>query len=116
MVSLTLLPNSSRRQSADPGLGYDFALLGLRAHEARVGRIRQAAASTADHIRMSGLDRSEMTSLLGDVALATYRLLDPRRRHRFTHRIQLCVLDEEDLQRAHAARRPLLPTQVKPAE
>ncbi|RMF41732.1 MAG: hypothetical protein D6753_09040 [Planctomycetota bacterium] len=109
MVSLTHPPSPTDLSRSEPGLGYDFALLGLRAHEARVGRIRQAAEATADRIRAADLDRSEEASMLGAVALATYRLLDPRRRRRTAHRIRLCVLEEEDLQRAESARRPLLP-------
>ncbi len=100
---------SSQRTLATT-LGYDYALLGLNAREARVEVIRKAAKQTAARIqKASSEDQQNLDSMLSDLATSTYRLLDPRRRNKQIERIQLCIFSEVDLDLQKNARVPLLP-------
>lgn len=90
------------------GLGHAYATLGLRAREARIDAIRSAAQKAAQVINaVSDLDRDQM---LAEVALSTYRLLDPRKRVRQIERIQLCIFSERALELQAQSRRSLLST------
>ena len=90
-------------------LGYDFALLGLNAREARVDVIREAARNTAIRIHEAASeDQGELDVMLSDLATSTYRLLDPRRRNKPLERIQLCLFGESDLELQQLSRTPLL--------
>ena len=89
-------------------LGYDFALLGLRAHESRVSVIRKAAAETAHRISDEASGADEQDQMLSKLATSTYRLLDPRKRQKSSERAQLCIHSEEDLERQKLARKKLL--------
>ena len=92
-------PSSQTGRTSNDALGYDFALLGLQAREARVEKIRQAAGATAERIQaISQEDAAELDSMLSEVATSTYRLLDPRRRRKQLERIQLCLFSEADLE------------------
>lgn len=89
-------------------LGYDFALLGLRAREARVQVIRKAATSTAARINRRA-SQSEKVQMLTELASATYRLLDPRNRSKTSERIQLCLLTAEEVRPVYVHDLPLVP-------
>lgn len=117
--ALTMLSSASNteqktsRNVANGRLGYDFALLGLRARECRVSVIRKAAMTTAAHIQQAiQCDSAEQDAMRADLAVSTYRLLDPRKRQRSRERIQLCVFSEADFELQSRSRRPLLGTTV----
>jgi hypothetical protein len=93
-------------------LGYDFALLGLNAREARSEVIREAAASIALRIQQAASEQGERDAMLSDLATSTYRLLDPRRREKHFERIQLSIFGEPDFARQQEAREPLIPSLV----
>ncbi len=109
MVAGTLKsdPNRSRR-AVSRALGYDFALLGLPAREARVQVIRDAARLTAALIHEAAIDEHDQQVMLSDLAASTYRLLDPRRRARMLERIQLSIFSEEDLQAQQGSRESII--------
>lgn len=88
-------------------LGYDFALLGLRAREARVSVIRKAATSAAQRVSSQASSNGEQRAMLSQVATSTYRLLDPRKRSKDFERVQLCLFSEEELDMPKNARRTL---------
>lgn len=90
------------------GLGFDFALLGLRANESRVSVIRRAAKQTAARIGQLPEGRDVQVEMRAQLAKSTYRLLDPRRRRRPNERVQLCVFSEEDLDAQKRSRSALL--------
>lgn len=114
MVLSTVQPNTkSIQEPRSRALGYDFALLGLTAAEARVEVIRQAATETASRIQTAFPDASEQDGLLSDLATSTYRLLDPRKRRKRLERIQLSVFSEADLELQKDANDPLLPQREK---
>jgi hypothetical protein len=94
------------------GLGHAYATLGLRAREARIDAIRQAAVATASKVQEFADNGNEREGLLAEVALCTYRLLDPRKRVRQIERIQLCILSERSLEMQAQSRKPLLRSQV----
>ncbi len=112
MVTSTRNQSSAEQRqfpSAVPqSLGYDFALLGLSAHESRVEVIRRAAKQTAARIHDIATDPGEQDSMLTDLANSTYRLLDPRRRDKMLERVQLCVPSELDLDLQKGSRQSLL--------
>ena len=108
MVTVSV-PSKPNVQLVPNSLGYDFALLGLRARESRVHVIRRAAKATAARIHKADIGDGEQEALLSDIATSTYRLLDPRRRHRFSERVQLSLFSEEDLERQSGSRHGLLP-------
>ncbi len=95
------------KSKAHKALGYDFALLGLKARESRVEVIRTAAEHSAAKISgdATANDRVEM---LAELATATYRLLDPRRRSKPIERIQLAMASEVEPVLATVAKRPLI--------
>lgn len=103
-TSSQMQPTSSRLST---GLGHAYATLGLRAREARVDNIRTAAQKTARKIQQFSDSESEREALLSEVALCTYRLLDPRKRVRQVERIQLCILSENSLEMQAQSRRSL---------
>jgi hypothetical protein len=107
MTSLPAVRSESKRQPASSlggrdfggrdGLGFDFALLGLKPGESRVAMVRRAAVLTAGRIRETeSVNQSEESHLLGELATSTYRLLDPRRRQRIRDRVQLSIFSEQD--------------------
>jgi len=89
-------------------LGYDFALLGLKNRESRVEVIRNAASKTAEKIQALPENTTSKDRMLSDLAVSTYRLLDPRKRNRSFERIQLCVYGEGDLELQKSSRTPIL--------
>jgi hypothetical protein len=99
---------TSHRRVVYRSLGYDYALLGLPAGEARVEVIREAAVQTASRIQQAAGDPLETTWMLSDLASSTYRLLDPRRRAKMIERVKLSLYSETDLELQKDARRPLL--------
>ena len=112
---LTLIPKTEsqslqtdQQPSLSTGLGFDFATLGLRAHEARVDTIRRASQATAAKLQEVVVDHDERLPLISDVVVSTYRLLDPRRRKRKIERIQLCIESERSRELQQSSRRPLL--------
>ncbi|GIW99618.1 MAG: hypothetical protein KatS3mg111_2951 [Pirellulaceae bacterium] len=114
LMAVSCLSRDKARESRGgdmSALGYAFALLGLSAREASVGRIRRAARRIARRIHTGGFGGAERQALLAEVALSTYRILDPRRRRRYAERIELSLLDELEMQRALLARRPLIATE-----
>lgn len=110
----TQLEHSNTKQPtliAD-SLGYDFAVLGLKAHESRIHVIRKAAIETAHRIQDESDCESEQGEMLSQLAASTYRLLDPRRRPSTSERVQLCLHSEEDLELQKQSRRTLLPRRI----
>lgn len=97
--------SSSGRLST--GLGQAYATLGLRAREARVDSIRAAGKKSAQEVKLVAVTSNERESLLAEVALCTYRLLDPRKRVRQIERIQLCIISEQAAELQAQSRRPL---------
>lgn len=89
-------------------MGYDFALLGLKARESRVDVIRRAAKETAAKIQQLASNDVEHDKMLSDLATSTYRLLDPRKRQKPLERIQLCIFGEEELETQKHSRVALL--------
>lgn len=79
-------------------LAADYRLLGLRPREARVEVIRDAVhqAARSLHQPSSQEDRGE-DGQLTEIAVAGYRLLDPRRRRTLFERVQLLMWTEEEL-------------------
>lgn len=85
----------------------EFRLLGLRPREARIEVIRRALKVTAGDVKAaehSVGEASESTrhlqqedGRLAQVAVAGYRLLDPRRRRTLFERVQLLLWTEEDV-------------------
>ncbi len=71
----------------------DFAVLGLRISEARTAVIRKAVRQTVRKLRdtesESEIPAEDNAAHRADVAVATYRVLDPRRRQRFWERLNL---------------------------
>ena len=100
-----------QRVEGKSSLGYDFALLGLKNRESRVEVIRHAARKTSEKIHELGGNEDERDRLLSELAVSTYRLLDPRRRARSMERVQLSVYGEGDLELQKASRVPILTTQ-----
>lgn len=90
------------------GLGYAFATLGLRANEARVDAIRKAAQASAVRLQEVAQDSDERIVLLSEVAVSTYRLLDPRQRTHRAERIQLCIVSERSRELVQDSRRSWL--------
>jgi len=77
-----------------------FRFLGLKRGESRVAIIRQAAQEMAALLTESEpeYDSEALTKRRFEIALAAYRLLDPRRRRKRLERIHLCFpLDREEL-------------------
>jgi hypothetical protein len=106
---VTLFPSKPASKSRAQSLGYDFALLGLKGREARVDVIRIAAERTASKIPDT-LESSERVEMLTELAASTYRLLDPRRRHRPMERVLLSLGAENDPVLATVSRQPLVPS------
>lgn len=75
--------------------GTYFRLLGLRNGESRVDIIRDAALAMSIGLGCES-HRESCLQQRHAIAVATYRLLDPRRRHRQTERIQLCYPIDRD--------------------
>lgn len=98
------------------GLGHAYATLGLRAREARIDSIRLAAQKASQSVRACADDASERQRLLTEVALCTYRLLDPRRRPRQIERIQLSILSENAMEMQARSRKQLLRSQAVPRD
>jgi len=96
---------SRRRLSS--GLGFAYATLGLRAGEARVDAIREAARVSANGIQELTQESEERLVTLADVATSAYRLLDPRKRIRRIERIQLSIISEQALELPQGSRRRL---------
>lgn len=100
--------------TSPPLTAADFAVLGLRFSEARTAVIRKAVRQTVRKLRetetVSDLDHDDTASNMADVAVATYRVLDPRRRQRFWERLNLSfgVSFEDD----STERKRILPGQL----
>lgn len=93
-------------------LRQDFKRLGLSVSESRVEVIREAAIEAACHIRQ--LEESRERKLeLSNLAVSTYRLLDPRRRARYYERVQLSIYSERDMELQEQSRKPLFPGQAR---
>lgn len=102
-------PEHDAQRTADMSLGYDFALLGLKASESRVDIIRQAASDTAARIQqVTRSDEDESKLMLSNLASSTYRLLDPRRRQKSGERIQLSIVSDADFEQQKGSRIPLV--------
>jgi hypothetical protein len=79
----------------------EYRTLGLRPREARLEVIRSAVSTAASHLREEQEQGEQAGDEAGDqqlaaVALAGYRLLDPRRRTNLVERIHLLVATEEE--------------------
>lgn len=100
--------------TSPPLTAADFAVLGLRFSEARTAVIRKAVRQTVRKLRetetVSELDHDDTAANMADVAVATYRVLDPRRRQRFWERLNLSfgVSFEDD----STERKRILPGQL----
>ena len=95
----SLLSNPARpsttRQSGLP-LAPEFRLLGLRQREARLEVIRDALKETASELKPAEDAIDVAAGDIARVAVAGYRLLDPRRRATLFERVQLLLLSDED--------------------
>lgn len=111
MSSNLTIEKSSSNGRLSSGLGFAYATLGLRAGEARVDAIREAAKVSANSIQELSHEDERSIVTLADVATSTYRLLDPRKRVRKIERIQLSILSERALEMPQRARRPLVDCQ-----
>ncbi|MCU0712944.1 MAG: hypothetical protein MUC43_12855, partial [Pirellula sp.] len=94
--------NKIRLKLKTPTLKQCYRALGLRHGECRIDVIRSAAT---EHVRSKNKESHPPLSLdllderRARVALATYRLLDPRNRTDLYERVQLsCPLNEEEIQ------------------
>ena len=104
----------------------DYRVLGLRPREARVEVIREAVHQAASQIQVDDAARTlgsiddaattnvddESEQRLTQVAVAGYRLLDPRRRRTLFERVQLLMWTEEELDascKSMWAHRPVAP-------
>lgn len=108
-----MLENTPENTSP-PLTAADFAVLGLRFSEARTAVIRKAVRQTVRKLREteteSEMDNDDTTANMADVAVATYRVLDPRRRQRFWERLNLSFgVSFED---ESAERKRILPGQL----
>lgn len=84
-------------------------MLGLRPREARVEVIRQAVQEAANQVQLDTAAQHSMeaeapsareqddSQRLAQIAIAGYRLLDPRRRRTLFERVQLLMWTEEEL-------------------
>jgi hypothetical protein len=100
--------------TSPPLTAADFAVLGLRFSEARTAVIRKAVRQTVRKLREteseSEMDHDDTAANMADVAVATYRVLDPRRRQRFWERLNLSFgVSFED---ESAERKRILPGQL----
>lgn len=92
---------SSKRSKARKNNNHDrqnlayFRLLGLRSGESRVEVIRDAALAMSIGLSRES-QRDNSLQQRQEIAVATYRLLDPRRRRRLVERIQLCYPIDRD--------------------
>lgn len=91
------------RKPRKPTLIQCYRALGLKRGECRIDVIRSAATeyvrheNRESHLQSSGFDL--LDERRARVALATYRLLDPRNRTDLYERVQLsCPLNEEEIQ------------------
>lgn len=116
-------------KTSSAALAPDYRLLGLRPREARVEVIREAVHSAASQVQLgnaaSSLGQTDATSTesigsdeqrLSQIAVAGYRLLDPRRRRTLFERVQLLITSEEDLDttlKTMWASRPVAPPKVR---
>lgn len=85
----------------------EFRLLGLRPREARLEVIRRALKETAGDVKaaehwageepVSSRHLRHEDGRLAQVAVAGYRLLDPRRRRTLFERVQLLLWTEDDV-------------------
>lgn len=117
MLATAELPSSEAPRTQVRSLGYDFAMLGLRARESRVEVIREAASTTAYRIQRASLEASaDRETLLSDLATSTYRLLDPRKRGKLMERVQLSIFSESDFERQQLSREPLFAPSLVTAE
>lgn len=96
-------PVSSGESIARPKglLVTEFRLLGLRPREARLDVIRGALRASVSHVK-SG-DQPSDGDGVARVAVAGYRLLDPRRRRTLYERVQLLLWSEDDFEAPHAS-------------
>ncbi|MFN8739460.1 MAG: hypothetical protein ACK5YR_06040 [Pirellula sp.] len=85
-----------------PTLTQFYRALGLKRGECRIDVIRSAATEHVryeNHESHSSLSLDRLDERRARVALATYRLLDPRNRTDLYERVQLsCPLNEEEIQ------------------
>jgi hypothetical protein len=96
-----------------------FRLLGLRRGECRTNVIRSAAQSMSIALSYSG-DAGDLGEHSADdirrarIALAAYRLLDPRERTDVYERVQLCYpIDREDMESPTASNSKLMDQMAK---
>ncbi len=102
------LEQSGSGKLAKP-LTYDFALLGISTREARVDAIRDAANRRAGRIHSaSEMADGDRQDLLSELAVSTYRVLDPRRRSKLMERVQLCLISDLDYERQQNSHEPLM--------
>lgn len=105
--SSTMKQSVPARRKLSAGLGFAYATLGLRAGEARVDAIREAARISAQTIQEVTKEEEDRLVTLADVATSAYRLLDPRKRLKRIERIQLSIISERALELPQGARQPL---------
>jgi hypothetical protein len=110
-IMISLASTHPAKSSGARSLGYDFALLGLQARESRVDVIRNAAEKTALKIQRDAED-DQRVEMLSELAMSTYRLLDPRRRRRTMERVQLSNIAECEPPLATVAKSPLLAPEI----
>ncbi len=87
--------NASSWKLPPPAQARDYRRLRLARRESRTFVIREGASTAARRVReKSELESADIEQQLAEIVLATYRLLDPRRRRNLVERIQLVVSTE----------------------
>lgn len=119
-------PNAILNATKSNSMASDYRLLGLRPREARVEVIREAVHQAASQVQVDDAARAlgsidnngsdfaadESEQRLTQIAVAGYRLLDPRRRRTLFERVQLLMWTEEELDancKSMWANRPVAP-------
>lgn len=102
----SLVPNpaaSSTVRKSSRQLAAEFRLLGLRPREARLDVIRGAVTETASDLKGATEWDANDSGRVAQVAVAGYRLLDPRRRGTLFERVQLLLWTDDDLEQPTAS-------------
>lgn len=102
----SLLPNptsSATTRQSGPPLASEFRLLGLRPREARLDVIRGAVRETASDVKEAEGPGASDDGQVARVAVAGYRLLDPRRRGTLFERVQLLLWTDDEAEAPGAA-------------
>ena len=113
----SLLPNPVASQPAHKlanPLASEFRLLGLRPREARLEVIRGALRETVSDVKSGEALAPVDSGQVARVAVAGYRLLDPRRRGTLFERVQLLLWSEDEQEASPTALWDVAPQPPQP--